>query len=115
MVVLSHPGGTVRQGCDGQPKNPADVALLQWLKDRDMVCLDSLESHVEDFKQFRLSSSDYVKRYYIGHYSPRGNQFFAFAIKNAVVQWLDPKPIAYQPGGTIIDFQDGNYLEKPLE
>jgi hypothetical protein len=115
MVVLSHPGGTVRQGCDGQPKNPADVALLQWLKDRDMVCLDSLESHVEDFKQFRLSSSDYVKRYYIGHYSPRGNQFFAFAIKNAVVQWLNPKPIAYQPGGTIIDFQDGNYLEKPLE
>ena len=26
--------------------------------------------------------------------------------------WLDPKPIAYQPTGTIIDFQDGKYLDR---
>ena len=32
----------------------------------------------------------------IGHYSPRGNHFFAYAIKDHVVQWLDPKPITYQ-------------------
>lgn len=54
-----------------------------------------------------------MKRYYHRHYGPQGNQFFAFAIKNAVVEWLDPKPIAYQRGGTIIDFEDGRYLERP--
>ena len=32
----------------------------------------------------------------IGHYNPRGNHFFAYAIKDTVVSWLDPKPIAYQ-------------------
>ena len=36
----------------------------------------------------------YIDR--IGHYNPRGNHFFAYAIKDHVVQWLDPKPITYR-------------------
>ena len=27
----------------------------------------------------------------IGHYSPQGNHFFAYSIKDKVVEWLDPK------------------------
>lgn len=37
----------------------------------------------------------YMKRYFIGHYSPAGNHFFAFSIKDSIVDWLDPKPITY--------------------
>ena len=35
-------------------------------------------------------------RNFIGHYSPAGNHFFAYAIKDTVVEWLDPKPLTYQ-------------------
>jgi hypothetical protein len=50
----------------------------------------------------------------IGHYSPQGNHFFAYSIKDKVVQWLDPKPIPYQqPDAQIINFkgylQGGSY------
>jgi hypothetical protein len=38
----------------------------------------------------------YVDRYYIGHYNPQGNHFFAFAIKDRVRDWLEPKPPAYR-------------------
>jgi hypothetical protein len=113
MVVLSRMSRTLLEACSGEPKAAADVALLEWLKERSIPCVDSLDAHKEDFAQFRVAPSAYVKRYYRGHYSPRGNQFFAFAIKNAVVEWLDPKPMAYQTVGTIVDFQDGRYLEKP--
>ena len=52
--------------------------------------------HVEDYKSFRIPFDQYMKRYFIGHYSPAGNHFFAYAIKDTVVDWLDPKPITYQ-------------------
>jgi hypothetical protein len=112
MVVFSYGTRAVLRACEGGPKLPADLALLQWLKDRGIPTIDALDAHVADFAQFRIPAADYLKRLYNGHYSPAGNQFFAFAIKKAVVEWLDPKPITYQPRGTIIDFQDGRYLDK---
>ncbi len=48
------------------------------------------------FKSFNLSLAEYRRRYFIGHYSPAGNHFFAFSIKDMIVGWLDPKPITYQ-------------------
>jgi hypothetical protein len=112
MVVFSYGTRAILRACEGGPKLAADVALLQWLKERGIPTLDAFDAHVKDFAQFRISSADYIKRLFIGHYSPAGNQFFAFALKPALVEWLDPKPIAYQPQGTIIDFQDGRYLDK---
>jgi hypothetical protein len=58
-----------------------------------------LSKHVEDFENFACSAETYGARHYIGHYSPAGNHFFAFAIKDALVDWLDPKPPAYRPDG----------------
>ena len=54
---------------------------------------------MEDYGAFRLSPGEYVRRYYIGHYAPSGNHFFAHAIKDAMVRWLDPPPPAYRRGG----------------
>ena len=112
MVVFSYGTRAALRACEGHPKLADDVALIQWLKDRGTPVVDALDAHVADFAQFRIPAADYIKRLYNGHYSPAGNQFFAFALKKAMVEWLEPKPIAYQASGTIIDFQDGRYLDK---
>jgi hypothetical protein len=46
-----------------------------------------------------MSIEDYLRRYYIGHYNPRGNYFQAFAIKDKLVEMLEPKPISYRSAG----------------
>lgn len=111
LVALSYGTGAALRACEGAPKLPADVALLQWLRDRGIPTFDALDAHAADFAQFRIPAAAYLKRLYNGHYSPAGNQFFAFALKRTLVEWLDPKPPAYQATGTIIDFQDGKYLD----
>ena len=45
---------------------------------------------------FAISPGQYVARLFNGHYTPAGNLFFAFAIKDAVVDWLKPPPPAYR-------------------
>jgi hypothetical protein len=50
------------------------------------------------------------RRYFIGHYNPAGNHFFAFSIKPKLVEWLNPKPLTYNKSGQqMIDFK--GYLE----
>lgn len=57
---------------------------------------EPLSVHLRDFKKYRLTFDEYMKEYFIGHYDTRGNSFYAYSIKNVVVNWLDPKPIAYR-------------------
>ena len=57
------------------------------------------EVHLRDFKKYNLPFDDYMKQYFIGHYSPRGNHFFAYSIKDTVRRWLDPEPITYRKIG----------------
>jgi hypothetical protein len=33
------------------------------------------------------------------HYNPRGNHFFAYALKDRLLELLDPKPLPYQDRG----------------
>jgi hypothetical protein len=73
-----------------------DQEIVDYLKQRSFNYFDMNEVHLADFKKFNLSWEDYLKRYFIGHYNPTGNHFFAFSIKDKIVQWLDPKPITYQ-------------------
>jgi hypothetical protein len=54
-----------------------------------------------DYKRFKvpmsfIGISTYLKRYYIGHHNPAGNFFAAWALKNQVVDWLDPTPEPYR-------------------
>ena len=40
-----------------------------------------------------------------GHYNPRGNHFFAYALKDSLLELLDPKPLPYQGRGPeTVDF-----------
>ena len=87
-----------------------DQEIVDYLHEKKFNYFDMNLVHVEDYKSFNLSLEDYFKRYFIGHYSPAGNHFFAFSIKPVIVEWLNPKPITYQtPQQQIIDFK--GYLE----
>jgi len=73
-----------------------DQAVVDALRERRVRYFDMNLVHLEDFGAFRLSVDDYMKRYFIGHYSPVGNHFFAFAVKDAIIELLDPRPITYR-------------------
>ena len=73
-----------------------DQDVIDFITENNYRYFDMNEVHVNDFKKFNLTLDEYMKRYFIGHYKPSGNHFFAYSIKDTLVDWLDPKPITYQ-------------------
>jgi hypothetical protein len=102
MVLLSYPVGAVWHACNRSSSDDPDNTdwhpqyFKNHLAERGIRMVDSLPAHVSEFDSFRLSAKEYVDRYYIGHYTPRGNHFFAYANKDAIRNWLNPPPPAYQ-------------------
>ena len=108
LVILLDPYRVTRAMLDGKPRY--DQEIVDFLQQNKFRTFDMNVVHQEDYKSFNLSPADYMKRYYIGHYSPSGNHFFAFALKDNVVDWLVPKPLPYRKSKQkIIDFKD--YLQ----
>jgi len=108
MVIIFDPYRVTKQLLQGGKR--FDREIVDFLEESDIKYIDMNLVHVEDFKSFNLSVNDYFKRYFIGHYSPAGNHFFAYSIKDRIVEWLDPKPITYE-GSTrkMIEFK--GYLQ----
>ena len=108
MIILFDPYGATRQLLNGEPR--IDQKIVDFLEDKQIQYFDMNKVHAEDFKHFKLSQDEYYQRYFIGHYNPMGNHFFAFSIKPRIVEWLDPPPFTYRKSNTLpIDFN--NYLE----
>jgi hypothetical protein len=108
MVLLFDPYGAMRQLLQGQPRK--DQQIVDFLEENDYNYFDMNLIHLEDYRDFNLSIEDYYDRYFIGHYNPQGNHFFAYSLKSGLVKWLDPKPFTYQPGDQpSVDF--AGYLE----
>jgi hypothetical protein len=60
--------------------------------------VDLLQAHAADAARFKGTPEEALSRYFVGrsgHYNPLGNHFCAFAMKDALVRLLDPKPPAY--------------------
>jgi hypothetical protein len=93
MVLLTYSSGQIVDVYKGKPRYNQE--FIEFLKDENIPFIDFADVHLEDFKSFKIPIEDYLKRYFIGHYSPAGNHFFAYAIKDSVVNWLDPRPPAY--------------------
>lgn len=94
LVLLSYSERDVISSCNGQPR--FDQTLIDYLNEGGIAYVDTLMKHVNEFQSFACSPEDYVKRYYYhGHYNPAGNHFFAFAVKDEMMEWLDPMPPAY--------------------
>lgn len=96
LVMLSYSSESVIDALEGRPR--FDQVLLDDLSVHGDMVADGLAAHVRDFASFSLAPAQYCRRYFNGHYTPTGNQFFAFAVKDALVDWLDPTPIAYRTG-----------------
>ena len=73
-----------------------DQEIVDFIESNGYRFFDMNTVHLQDFKNFNLTLDDYMKRYFNGHYTPSGNHFFAYALKDTLVDWLHPKPITYQ-------------------
>jgi hypothetical protein len=93
LVVLFCPAVT-EQLITGQDRY--DQPIVDHLREHGMRYFDMNLAHLRDYQDFSLSPQAYLQRYLNGHYSPAGNHFFAYAIKDEIVDWLDPKPITYR-------------------
>lgn len=80
-------------------KSRYDREIVEYLQEKQLRYFDMNLLHAEDYKDFIVSIEDYLKRYFIGHYSPAGNHFFAYSIKDKIVEWLEPGPVTYQTEG----------------
>jgi hypothetical protein len=110
LVVLLCPTA-LRELLDGKPRY--DPAIPDYLTEQGYKYFDMNLVHLRDCQSFNLSIDDYLKRYFVRHYSPVGNHFFAYPVKDTIVQWLNPKPITYRgEESRIIDFK--GYLPDSL-
>ncbi len=104
LVLLFDPGTAMHQLLEGKPR--VDQEIINFLQENQFNYFDMNKVHEEDYKDFNLTIKAYYDRYFIGHYNPGGNHFFAYSLKSKVVEWLDPKPFTYQAGDDwIIDFK----------
>ena len=94
LVLLSYGEQTVAATCDGATR--PDSTFVDGLQERGIAYADSLTAHQSDYRAFSLDGETYTKRYYNGHYTPIGNHFFAFAVKDTIREWLQPGPPAYE-------------------
>lgn len=102
MVLLSYDVPTVLGFLEKAER--FDDEFVEYLDAKDVLYVDCLKKAEEEFKAFRLSPEEFIARHYVGragaqvfgHYNPSGNFWFANAIRNELVDWLDPKPPAYR-------------------
>jgi len=105
LVVIFDPYWTMLEMHYGMPRS--DQETVSYLIKEKIDYFDMNEVHIMDFTKYSISWDDYRKLYFIGHYNPSGNHFFAYSIKDKVVEMLDPKPVTYQnPNARTLDFKD---------
>jgi hypothetical protein len=102
LVLLSYDVPTVQTYLKDGTR--FDEEFVQFLKKEKYTHIDALPKAGEEFKSFRGSINDFCTRFYVaragaqvfGHYNPYGNFWFAHAIRDELVTWLNPKPPAYR-------------------
>lgn len=113
MVILFDPYKAMKQLLLGESR--VDQLIVDFLDDNNFNYFDMNQVHAEDYNLFKPDIEGYYNRYFIGHYSPAGNHFFAYSLAPKVIQWLDPKPLPYLIEETnFIDFNgylDGGTLK----
>jgi hypothetical protein len=76
-----------------------DREILQHLVAKGFDYFDMNEVHQREYETTTGSFSQYMSRYHVGgtgHYNPRGNHFFAYSIKDKLLDLLCPRPLPYQ-------------------
>lgn len=108
LVIIFDPYKVMSALMSDQPR--ADQVMVDYLKNENFNYFDMNVVHAEDFKKSKMTMTDYYAKYFVGHYDPVGNMFFATSIKNKLINWLSPKPVTYQNSDKqYIDFK--GYLQ----
>lgn len=94
MIMLSFGRGNVAAYLSGEPR--FDQGFVDWLKDKPNPVVDMRDVFAADYRKHKIDVDEYLAPFYNGHHTPRGNFFTAWAIKDKVVQWLNPKPLPYR-------------------
>ncbi len=94
LYVLSFSGKSIAKYIN--EKTRFDNEIIDFMRRINLFYVDLMEEHTKDFLQYRLDIKDYINKYFIGHYNPRGNFFCAYAIKDKMIEILDPKPFPYR-------------------
>jgi hypothetical protein len=94
MIMLSFGRGNVAGHLSGEPR--FDQGFVDWLRDRPYPVIDMRDVFAADYRKYKIDVDQYLAPFYNGHHTPRGNFFTAWAIKDRVVQWLNPKPLPYR-------------------
>lgn len=93
MVLLSFGSRQINEALSNEPL--FDQTLLDWLAGRDTRVVDLRDTFRSDYARHSVDVDAYLEPLYNGHHTPRGNFLFAWGIKDAVVDWLAPKPLPY--------------------
>lgn len=110
LIVLTYPEGAVAAACrPGGREAPGyfdwhPASVRQAVARLNLPMVDALPCHQADYQAFNITPDEYVRRLYNSHYSPHGNRFLAFAMKDTLVRWLSPPPITYSGSGDIVNF-----------
>ncbi|MFC1606508.1 hypothetical protein ACFL47_00940 [Candidatus Latescibacterota bacterium] len=94
MIILSFDRGNIARELNGAPR--FDQSFVDWMKDKPYPVIDMRDYFREDFSSYKGTVKAYLDRYYIGHHTPAGNFLFAWALKDRIVEWLEPAPAPYQ-------------------
>ncbi len=96
LFVLSYPPKSVTRFVTEGVR--ADQPFVDFLKQRGSPVVDLMQAHMADFALFKGEVKEYLAKYWVGHYNPRGNYFCAYAMMQKLVEVLNPKPLAYRLG-----------------
>jgi hypothetical protein len=94
MIMLSFGRGNVAACLSGEPR--FDQSFVDWLKGKPYPVIDMRDVFAADYRKYKIDVDQYLAPFYNGHHTPRGNFFTAWAIKDRVIQWLNPKPLPYR-------------------
>ena len=94
MILLSFGRDNMAKHLSGEPG--FDRSFVDWLKNKPYPVMDMREVFAADYHRYKVDVAQYLAPFYNGHHTPRGNFFTAWALKDRVVQWLNPKPPPYR-------------------
>jgi len=94
LFVLSYPARYIAQSFASNRR--WDQELIDFMSEKGLPCIDLYNAHISEFEQYNIEMTQYLEKYYIGHYNPRGNFFCSQAILEKLIKILTPEPRPYK-------------------
>lgn len=93
LYILSYPAAYIAAAHESGVR--WDQKFIDFVKEKKLPFVDLAKNHLDDFSNYKMDIKTYLSRYFVGHYNPMGNFFCADAIRDKVIELLDPKPVPY--------------------